>query len=107
MIYFETVKWKNLLSTGDIWTELSLSTDNLTLINGENGAGKTTLLDAIAFALYNKPYRNINKPQLINSINKKDLTVELTFRIGKNQYKIVRGIKPNIFEIWKNLISTY
>lgn len=102
MIYFETVKWKNLLSTGDIWTELSLSTDNLTLINGENGAGKTTLLDAIAFALYNKPYRNINKPQLINSINKKDLTVELTFRIGKNQYKIVRGIKPNIFEIWKN-----
>lgn len=102
MIYFETVKWKNLLSTGDIWTELSLSTDNLTLINGENGAGKTTLLDAIAFALYNKPYRNINKPQLINSINKKDLTVELTFRIGKNQYKIVRGIKPNVFEIWKN-----
>ena len=102
MIYFKNVRWKNLLSTGDTWTEITLCTDQITLINGENGAGKTTMLDAITYALYNRPFRNINKPQLVNSINKKNMLVELEFSIGNQDFKICRGIKPSIFEIWKN-----
>lgn len=90
------------MSTGDVWTEIDFAKDRLTLINGENGAGKTTLLDAITFSLYNKPYRNINKPLLVNSINKKNLLVEIEFIVGSNYYLVRRGIKPALFEIEKN-----
>ena len=102
MIFFSKIKWKNFLSTGQHWTEIDLSSHSSTLIVGENGAGKSTLLDAISFALYSKPFRKINKPQLLNSVNKKDLQVELVFNIGTDGYRVVRGLKPNIFEIWKN-----
>ena len=90
------------LSTGNNWTEIILRKAKSTLIVGQNGAGKSTMLDAIAFGLFGKPHRNINKPQLVNSINGKNCSVEVTFDIGKSSYKIVRGIKPNVFEIWKN-----
>lgn len=102
MILFKKVRWKNLLSTGNIFTEIDLTKYNSTLIVGTNGSGKSTILDAISFALYNKPFRKINKPQLINSINGKDLVVEFEFVVGSNHYKIVRGIKPSRFEIYKN-----
>lgn len=102
MILFKKVRYKNILSTGNSFTEIELDRNKSTLIVGENGAGKSTMLDAISFALYGKAFRNIKKPQLLNSINSKDLVVELDFEIGKNKYKIKRGIKPNIFEIWKN-----
>ena len=102
MILFKKVRWKNLLSTGNIFTEIDLTKYNSTLIVGTNGSGKSTILDAISFALYNKPFRKINKPQLINSINGKDLVVEFEFVVGSNYYKIVRGIKPSRFEIYKN-----
>jgi DNA repair exonuclease SbcCD ATPase subunit len=96
------VKWKNFLSTGNIFTEIDLTKHKSTLIVGTNGSGKSTILDAISFALYNKPFRKINKPQLINSINGKDLCVELEFVVGNANYKIIRGIKPNRFEIHKD-----
>ena len=102
MIQFKYVKYKNILSTGNAWTTINLDTNKSTLIIGENGAGKSTMLDAICFALYGKPFRKINKPQLLNSINQKELEVELVFQSGKNEFRIRRGIKPNIFEIWKN-----
>jgi len=102
MIIFKTVRWKNFLSTGNSWTEMQLNANKSTLIVGQNGAGKSTMLDAISFALFGKPHRSINKPQLINSINNKDCIVEVSFSIGKSEYKVVRGIKPQIFEIWKN-----
>jgi DNA repair exonuclease SbcCD ATPase subunit len=102
MILFKKVKWKNFLSTGNIFTEIDLTKHKSTLIVGTNGSGKSTILDAISFALYNKPFRKINKPQLINSINGKDLCVELEFVVGNANYKIIRGIKPNRFEIHKN-----
>ena len=102
MIYFKTLRWRNFLSTGNSYTEIELNKNNTTLVVGENGAGKSTMLDALCFALYNKPFRKINKPQLMNSINKKDLVVELEFDIGTNKYKIVRGLKPNIFEVYQN-----
>jgi len=102
LIYFKTIRWKNFLSTGNSFTEISLNKNNTTLIVGENGAGKSTMLDALCFALYNKPFRKINKPQLMNSINKKDLIVEIEFEIGPSMYKIVRGLKPNIFEVYQN-----
>jgi len=102
MIIFKTVRWKNFLSTGNSWTEMQLNANKSTLIVGQNGAGKSTMLDAISFALFGKPHRSINKPQLINSINNKDCVVEVSFSIGKSEYKVVRGIKPQIFEIWKN-----
>lgn len=102
MIYFSKIRWKNLLSTGDVWTEINLSKNKLTMINGENGAGKTTLLDALTFSLYGKPYRKIKKPQLVNSINKKNLVVEIDFSIGNYAYKVIRGIKPNTFEIYRD-----
>ena len=99
MINFKTIRWKNLLSTGNTFTEIKLNRSPSTLIVGENGGGKSTLLDALCFGLFGKPFRSINKPQLLNSINKKNLLVEIEFDIGGKDYKIVRGIKPNIFEI--------
>lgn len=102
MILFKTIRWKNFLSTGNIFTEIDLTKSKTTLIVGENGAGKSTLLDALSFVLYNKPFRNVNKPQLVNSINKKDTLVEIEFSIGVQHYKVVRGIKPTIFEVYHN-----
>ena len=99
MIYFTKVRWKNLLSTGNVFTEIDLCKSQSTLIVGENGSGKSTFLEAISFALYGKPFRKINKPMLVNSINQKNLLVEIEFTIGKKQYLVRRGLKPNIFEI--------
>jgi DNA repair exonuclease SbcCD ATPase subunit len=107
MILFKTLRWKNLLSTGNIFTEVELDRYKNTLVIGENGSGKSTMLDALCFALFGKPFRKINKPNLVNSINQKDAIVELEFDIGKKPYKIIRGLKPNIFEIYcdGNLIN--
>lgn len=102
MIIFRKIRWKNLLSTGNYFTEINLNTNSNTLIVGENGSGKSTLLDAICFALFGKAFRNINKPQLVNSINGKDAVVEVEFDTNNKSYKIVRGIKPNKFEIYCN-----
>tara|TARA_B100000927_G_scaffold287748_1_gene281148 strand:- start:3981 stop:5693 length:1713 start_codon:yes stop_codon:yes gene_type:complete len=102
MIQFKMVKWKNFLSTGNTFTEIDLNRNKTTLVVGHNGAGKSTMLDAISFALFGKPHRNINKPQLINSINNKDCVVEVQFDVGKSSFKVIRGIRPGIFEIWKN-----
>lgn len=102
MITFKTIKWKNFLSTGNTFTEIDFLKANTTLINGSNGAGKTTLLDALCFVLFGKPYRNINIPQLVNSINEKDLRVEIEFKVEQTEYKIIRGLAPKIFEIYKN-----
>jgi len=102
MIKFEMVRWKNFMSTGDSWTEVDLVKNKSTLIVGQNGSGKSTMLDAMSFALFGKPHRNIKKGQLVNTINNKDCLVELTFKIGTDSHKVVRGIKPNVFEIWKN-----
>ena len=102
MIYFNYVKWKNFLSTGNDWTNVQLDKSPTTLIVGQNGAGKSTLLDALSFALFGKPHRNINKPQLVNSINNKNCEVEVQFTIGRHQFKVIRGIKPGKFEIWQN-----
>ncbi len=99
MIIFKVIRWKNLLSTGNTFTEISLNTHNQTLIVGENGAGKSTILDALSFALYGKPFRKVNKGQLINSINGKQLLVECEFNIGAKHYLVRRGAKPNVFEI--------
>jgi DNA repair exonuclease SbcCD ATPase subunit len=101
-INFEKVKYKNILSTGNVFTTVELNNVPSTLIAGSNGSGKSTLLDAIVFGLYGRPFRNINKAQLVNSINNKELIVELYFAAGGDKYKISRGIKPNFFEIWKN-----
>ena len=100
MILFKTIKWRNFLSTGNQFTEVNFQDAQTNLIVGTNGSGKSTILDALTFVLYNKPFRKINKPQLINSVNEKDCLVEIEFTIGNKEYKVVRGIKPNIFEIW-------
>ena len=102
MILFEKVRWKNFLSTGNQNTEINLTNHSTNLIIGTNGAGKSTLLDALTFSLFGKPFRKINKPQLINSVNEKDCVVEVEFTIGKTSWKVVRGIKPNVFEIHKD-----
>ena len=99
---FSTVRYKNILSTGNAWTEIPLNDNKSTLIVGDNGAGKSTILDAICFALYGKPFRKINKPQLLNSINQKGLEVEVEFETSGKNYKIKRGIKPTLFEIWRD-----
>lgn len=102
MILFEKLRWKNLLSTGNIFTELDLNKANTTLIVGENGAGKSTILDALSFALFGKPFRKVNKPQLVNTITRKDMVVEIEFSISSNKFKIIRGLKPNVFEVYQN-----
>ena len=102
MIHFETVRWRNFLSTGNNFTEIQLDRNSTTLIIGENGAGKSTILDALCFGLFGKPFRNINKPQLLNSVNASGTVVEVEFRIGTKKVKVIRGIKPNIFEIHVN-----
>tara|TARA_Y100000816_G_scaffold291505_1_gene283066 strand:- start:3657 stop:5327 length:1671 start_codon:yes stop_codon:yes gene_type:complete len=100
MIIFEKLRWKNFLSTGNSFTEIDFVRHPTTLIVGENGSGKSTCLDALCFGLFNKPFRNINKPQLVNSINNKKMQVEVEFRIGSKKYKVIRGMKPHIFEIY-------
>ena len=102
MIHFETVRWKNFLSTGNNFTEIQLDRNSTTLIIGENGAGKSTILDALCFGLFGKPFRNINKGQLLNSVNSGAALVEVEFRIGPKKIKVIRGIKPNVFEIYIN-----
>jgi DNA repair exonuclease SbcCD ATPase subunit len=102
LIIFRNVKWKNLLSTGNNFTEIKLDSSVNTLVVGGNGSGKSTLLDAICFALFGKAFRNINKPNLVNSINNKECVVEIEFDTNNKSYKIIRGIKPNIFEIYCN-----
>jgi DNA repair exonuclease SbcCD ATPase subunit len=104
MIFFRNVKWKNLLSTGNYFTEIKLDNASNTLIVGNNGSGKSTMLDALCFALFGKAFRNINKPNLVNSINNKDTVVEVEFDTNGKSYKIVRGIKPNIFEIYQDSV---
>ena len=102
MIVFETIRWKNFLSTGDQWTDINFTDSNATLIVGSNGAGKSTMLDALCFGLFNKPFRKINRGQLVNSINEKGLKVEVCFSIGRDDYRVFRTIKPNSFEVYKN-----
>ena len=102
MIHFNYVRWKNFLSTGNNFTEIQLDRSSTTLIIGENGAGKSTILDALCFGLFGKPFRNINKPQLLNSVNASNCVVEVEFKVGGKDVKVVRGIKPNIFEIYIN-----
>jgi len=102
MITFEKVRWKNFLSTGAAFTEINFQKSPNTLIIGNNGAGKSTILDALCFGLFGKPFRKINKPQLLNSINNQAAVVEIEFSIGKKKYKVIRGIKPNTFEIYQN-----
>jgi len=102
MIIFRTLRYKNLLSSGNNWTKINFTDTKSTLVVGHNGAGKSTMLDALSFSLFGKPHRNIGKPQLVNSINKKNCIVEVEFTIGKSNFKVIRGAKPNIFEIWKD-----
>jgi DNA repair exonuclease SbcCD ATPase subunit len=102
MIIFQKVRWKNFLSTGNSFTEIDFQRSPNTLIIGNNGAGKSTILDALCFGLFGKPFRKINKPQLVNSINNSNVVVEIEFAIGKKEYKVIRGIKPNVFEVWCN-----
>ena len=100
MIIFQKVRWKNFLSTGQAFTEINFQKSPNTLIIGHNGAGKSTILDALCFGLFGKTFRKINKPQLLNSINQQACVVEVEFAIGKKQYKVIRGIKPNVFEVY-------
>ncbi len=102
MIIFQKVRWKNFLSTGNSFIEVNFTKSPNTLIIGNNGAGKSTILDALCFGLFGKPFRKINKPQLLNSINQQAAVVEIEFSIGKKLYKVIRGIKPNVFEVYCN-----
>ena len=102
MIIFKKVRYKNFLSTGQQFIEINLNEAPTTLVVGNNGAGKSTMLDALCFGLFNKPFRAVKKDQLVNTINEKECVVEVEFQIGKKEYKIIRGIKPNLFEIWCN-----
>lgn len=102
MIRFEKLRYKNFLSSGNNFTEIDFTVSPTTLVVGHNGAGKSTMLDALSFALFGKPHRKISKPQLVNSINQKGTHVEVEFSIGSQKFKVVRGIKPNIFEIWQS-----
>ena len=102
MIIFQKIKWRNFLSTGQHFTEVELNKNSTTLIVGNNGAGKSTILDALCFVLFGKAFRKINKPQLVNTTNEKDCLVEIELKIGSTDWMIRRGIKPNIFEIYRN-----
>ena len=102
MILFKQIRWRNLLSTGDRFTEIDLTEAQTSLIVGTNGAGKSTILDALTFSLFNKPFRKINRGQLVNTANEKECVVEIEFSIGPVEWKVVRGIKPNIFEIYRD-----
>ena len=102
MVQFKKIRYKNILSTGNVFNEIILDKSKTTLISGSNGSGKSTMLDAIVFALYGKPFRKINKPQLMNTINQKELVVEIEFSVGLNEFIVKRGMRPGIFEIWKN-----
>ena len=102
MICFQKIRWRNFLSTGNQWTEIQLDEKSTTIVVGTNGAGKSTVLDALTFSLFNKPFRKINKPQLLNSTNEKDCLVEIEFKVGSTDWMIRRGMKPNIFEIHRN-----
>ena len=102
MITFKTIKWKNFLSTGDHWNEINFLQENTNLIIGTNGSGKSTMLDALTFALFNKPFRKINKSQLMNTVNERDCLVELEFSVNSRDYLVRRGMKPNIFDIEVN-----
>ena len=102
MLKFQIIRWKNVLSTGNQFTQIQLDRSPSTVITGENGSGKSTISDALMFALYGKPLRNINKTQLINTINNKDLLVEIEFTASNVEYLVRRGMKPNIFEIYRN-----
>jgi len=99
MILFKTVRYKNFLSSGNVFTQIDLDRSKTTLIIGDNGAGKSTMLDALTFGLFGKPFRNVNKPQLVNSVNERDAVVEVEFLVGKKHILVRRGIKPNFFEI--------
>lgn len=102
MLKFLKIRYKNFLSSGNYWTEINFIKNNSTLVIGKNGAGKSTFLDALTFVLFNKPFRKINKGQLVNSINEKTCVVEIEFELGKDHWKVIRGIKPSIFDIYKN-----
>ncbi len=99
MLIFKVIRYKNFLSTGSQWNEIDLNKYQSTLITGRNGEGKSTILCALTFSLFGKPFRNVNKAQLVNSINKKQCVVEVEFSVNGHDYKVVRGIKPNIFDI--------
>lgn len=101
-IWFDKIRWRNLLSTGNQFTEIDFNASKMSLIVGQNGAGKSTLLDALTFALFGKPFRDVNKPQLINTITKKELLVEIEFRIKGVKWRVTRGLKPAVFEIWRD-----
>ena len=102
MITFQKIRWKNFLSTGNQFTEIDFQKNNTNLIIGTNGAGKSTMLDALTFVLFNKPFRKINKPQLINTQNERECLVEIEFEINTRQYVVRRGIKPTVFDIVVN-----
>ena len=102
MITFQKIRWKNFLSTGNQFTEIDFQKNNTNLIIGTNGAGKSTMLDALTFVLFNKPFRKINKPQLVNTQNERECLVEIEFEINTRQYVVRRGIKPTVFDIVVN-----
>ena len=102
MIYFKKLRWRNFLSTGNQFIEVDLAKSPSTLIIGSNGSGKSTLLDALCFSLFNRPFRTIKKEQLVNTINNNDCEIQVEFETNGKQYKIIRGIKPNLFEIYCN-----
>ena len=101
MITFQKIRWRNFLSTGNSFTEVDFQSNHTNLIIGTNGAGKSTILDALTFVLFNKPFRKINKPQLVNTTNERECVVEVEFEINTRQYLIRRGIKPSVFDIIK------
>ena len=102
MIRLKTVRWKNFLATGNRFIEVELDQDPMMLIVGKNGAGKSTLIDAITFSLFGKPFKKVNKGQLVNSVNERDTLTEIEFSVGTAEWKVRRGIKPNLFEIYHN-----
>lgn len=101
-LYFKKIRYKNLISSGNQWTEIDLTSHSLTLIVGDNGAGKSTFIDAVCFVLFKKPFRKVKLPQLVNSITKKEALIEVEFSVKGHEYRVVRGIKPNVFEIWRD-----